>query len=187
MGDVTDNQLDIPDAGAWRDWLAAHHASETEVWLVYRKGGGVSYGESVDEALCYGWIDGLVRSIDETRYARRFTPRRPGSKWSASNKQRVDRLLGEGRMAQPGRVVIERAKADRSWDLIPDAERKWSMPAELQHALETNSVAREAFESSSTSHQHQFVMWVASAKRPETRERRAARAVEMLFAGERPT
>ncbi len=98
--------LEVSDREPWRAWLATHHASEAEVWLVYYKGAqakdGIGYGESVEEALCFGWIDGLVRRIDDDRYMRRFTPRKPKSKWSASNKVRVERLLEEGRMATPG-------------------------------------------------------------------------------------
>jgi len=186
---VTEPRLDGTDSAAWRQWLAANHTTEREVWLVYRKGGGggISYDESVDEALCFGWIDGLIRSIDGTRYMRRFTPRRPGSAWSASNKRRIDRLVVDGRLADPGRLVIDAAKADGSWDLMPDAERDWSMPAELARALEENEAAHQKFDSSSPSHQRQFLMWVASAKQSQTRERRAARAIEMLLDGERPT
>ena len=186
---MAENHLDVPDRGAWRDGLAAHHAGEAEVWLVYHKGDGVgiAYGESVDEALCFGWIDGLIRRVDDTRHVRRFTPRRPGSKWSASNKRRIDRLALEGRIAEAGRMVIEAARADGSWDQVPDAEREWQMPRELERALEGNDAARERFGSLSPSHRRQFVMWVASAKRQETRERRVARSVGMLLSGERPT
>ncbi len=189
MAQAKDTELEVGDPEEWRAWLAEHHDSESGVWLVYHKGGrgGISYASSVDEALCFGWIDGLIHSVDETRYARRFTPRRPGSTWSSSNKQRVDRLMGEERMTEPGRAVIEAAKADGSWNLVPDAERAWSMPAELEQALEANRAARRAFESSPPSHRRRFVMWVASAKRAETRQRRAVRALEMLLAGERPT
>ena len=186
---MTEFPLEVQDSGQWRQWLVDNHVTETEVWLVYRKGdkGGIAYGESVDEALCFGWIDGLIRRVDDTRYARRFTPRRSGSKWSASNKQRVDRLELEGRIANAGRAVIEAARSDGSWDQIPDAEREWEMPVELKRALNGSDGARDRFESLSPSHRRQFIMWVASAKRFETRERRAARSVEMLLAGERPS
>ncbi len=182
--------LEVSDREPWRAWLATHHASEAEVWLVYYKGAqakdGIGYGESVEEALCFGWIDGLVRRIDDDRYMRRFTPRKPKSKWSASNKVRVERLLEEGRMATPGKKIIDAARTDGSWDEIPDAERRWEMPNEFQRALDQDHDARSAFESASPSHRKQFVMWVASAKRSETRDRRAARAVGVLRSGNRP-
>ena len=94
----------------WRGWLAKHHQDKREIWLVYYKKSsgksGVSYDESVEEALAYGWIDGQTKSIDETRYAGRFTPRKPGSNWSASNIARVKKLLKEGRMAEPGLATL---------------------------------------------------------------------------------
>jgi uncharacterized protein YdeI (YjbR/CyaY-like superfamily) len=96
----------------WRRWLAKHHGDRKEIWLVYfRKTSGksgISYEESVEEALAYGWIDGQIKGIDEARYAGRFTPRRPGSNWSASNLERIKRLMKESRMAEPGLAVIPR-------------------------------------------------------------------------------
>jgi len=185
---VTESRLDVPDRAAWRRWLTDHQDS-VEVWLVYHKRGveGISYNESVEEALCFGWIDGLIRTIDDNTYMRRFTPRRAGSMWSASNKRRVERLLESGLVEAGGHEAIARARADGSWDRVPDAERKWTMPVELERALGSNGGARQKFDASSPSHQREYVMWVASAKRPETRKRRAARAVEMLLRGERPT
>lgn len=94
----------------WRRWLARNHAAKKEIWLIYYKKSsgksGISYNESVEEALAYGWIDGQVKGLDDTRYAGRFTPRKPGSNWSASNIERIQRLLREGRMAEPGLRVI---------------------------------------------------------------------------------
>lgn len=184
-----ENRLDVDDRAAWREWLSDHHATEPEVWLIYHKGvtEGISYGDSVEEALCFGWIDGLIRSIDGTTYMRRFTPRRRGSKWSASNKRRIEKLAENGLIERPGLVAINEAKADGSWELVPDAEREWGMPTELEEALAQDDEARRHFESSPASHKRQFVMWVASAKRAETRLRRAGRAVEMLREGERPS
>lgn len=184
--------LEAPSRQAWRDWLAEHHDSESEIWLVYKKGkageGWIQYGESVEEALCYGWVDGLVKRLDEVRYVRRFTPRKPKSLWSASNKKRVTELTKAGRMAPPGRRVVDAAKRDGSWDEKPDAEKEWAMPAELEAALarKKNAKAKTAFSGLSPSHQKQFVMWVASAKKEATRVRRADKAVAMILAGDRP-
>jgi uncharacterized protein YdeI (YjbR/CyaY-like superfamily) len=176
------------DLADWRVWLATHHDSESEVWLVYRKGAAarIHYGESVEEALCFGWIDGLVRRIDEVRYVRRFTPRRPGSIWSATNKERVARVLAEGRMSDAGLRVVEAAQADGSRDRESTAEQEWDVPVELTDALAGDADAAAAFEQASPSHRRQFVTWVASAKREETRRRRADRAAGMLRRGERP-
>lgn len=148
--------LETSDRETWRAWLPVHHASATVVWLVYYKGAtgkdGVGCDESVEEALCYGWIDGLIRRIDDDRYMRRFTPRKPKSKWSASNKERVERLLEEGKMTTPGKRVIEAAKTDGSRDVIPDGERQWAMPPERRRVLDQDREAKAAFESASLSH-----------------------------------
>jgi mannose-6-phosphate isomerase-like protein (cupin superfamily) len=106
--------LRVPNREGWRDWLSRNHESEREAWLVlYRKGtakAGVSYDEAVEEALCYGWIDGVIRKVDEESYAQRFTPRKPGSNWSASNIARVNRLIREDRMTASGLAVFDTRK-----------------------------------------------------------------------------
>jgi uncharacterized protein YdeI (YjbR/CyaY-like superfamily) len=102
--------LTVRSRDQWRRWLAKHHADKKEIWLIYfRKTSGksgISYEESVEEALAYGWIDGQVKGVDDARYAGRFTPRRPGSNWSTSNVERIKRLIDEGRMAAPGLAII---------------------------------------------------------------------------------
>ena len=184
--------LEAPSRQAWRAWLAEHHDRETAIWLVYKKGEAgkrwIQYDESVEEALCYGWVDGLIKRLDDVRYVRKFTPRKPKSKWSASNKKRVAKLMKEGRMAPPGQRLVDRAKKDGSWDALPDVEKDWAMPAELEAALgrRGNAKAKRAFWGLSPSHRKQYVMWVASAKKEQTRIRRADKAVAMILAGERP-
>jgi uncharacterized protein YdeI (YjbR/CyaY-like superfamily) len=110
----------LTDAAAWRGWLAGHHDSTTEVWLVIAKKGttdptSLTYAQAVEEALCFGWIDGQARSRDEATYLQRFTPRRPRSPWSRPNVTRVERLEREGRMHPAGLAAVERAKADGRW------------------------------------------------------------------------
>jgi uncharacterized protein YdeI (YjbR/CyaY-like superfamily) len=108
------------DAAAWRDWLTDHHASTTEAWVVLAKKGtteptSLTYEQALQEALCYGWIDGLTRSRDETTYLQRYTPRRPRSAWSPRNVARVERLKADGRMRAAGLAEVERAQADGRW------------------------------------------------------------------------
>jgi len=114
-------ELTLADAAAWRRWLAAHHADPTGVWLVLAKKGTttptrLTYDEAVEEALCHGWIDGLVRRRDEHTYMQRFTARRAASKWSASNVARVERLRAEGRMHPAGTAAVARARSDGRWE-----------------------------------------------------------------------
>ncbi|MGP3919893.1 hypothetical protein OHA25_38195 [Nonomuraea sp. NBC_00507] len=116
------------DAAAWRDWLAGHHDCESEVWLVIAKKGTtepttLTYGQALEEALCYGWIDGQARSRDAATYLQRFSPRRARSPWSRPNIARVERLQREGRMRPPGLAAVERAKAGGRWADLPEADQ----------------------------------------------------------------
>ncbi len=121
-----------PDAAAWRAWLAAHHADRHEIWLVMLKRHvdepSITLPEAVDEAVCYGWIDGQVRRIDERSHALRFTPRKAASKWSQSNKDRVARLSATGRMAAPGLAAVAAAKVNGSWDALTSLEADAAPP-----------------------------------------------------------
>lgn len=174
------------DRSAWRRWLETHHESAAEVWIVYlKKGSGkasVTYPEALEEALCFGWIDGVRRRVDEERFTQRFTPRRPGSRWSEVNRAHAKRLLAEGRMTPAG---IAKLPAD----LHEHPERKRAseseVPAELATGLEGNAAASATFEALAPSYRRLFVRWISEAKRPETRARRAAEAIAMLGRGER--
>jgi len=114
------NVVSTSSTAEWRAWLAEHGRSETEAWLVipHKNSGvpGVTYAEAVEQALCFGWIDGLQRRHDEHSARLRFTPRRPKSKWSAPNRERVERMIREGLMTEPGRAAVERAQTDGTWD-----------------------------------------------------------------------
>jgi uncharacterized protein YdeI (YjbR/CyaY-like superfamily) len=114
--------VEAPTRDAWRTWLAEHAAAEKGAWLVMQKKAsttpGVTYDEAVEEALSFGWIDSRANKADETTYLQRFSPRRPGSAWAASNKGRVERLIAEGRMMPAGLALVESAKADGSWDAL---------------------------------------------------------------------
>lgn len=176
------------DRKAWRAWLKRHHGDRAELWLVFfRKGTGercVTYDEAVEEALCYGWVDGLKKKVDEASYAYRFSPRKPGSRWSATNRARAERLLAERRMAPAGLAVVEAARADGTFGA--QAPRDVSMPPALEAALAKDPAARVAFEALPPSHRRQWQLWINEAKREETRHRRVARAVEDVREGRRP-
>lgn len=173
----------------WRRWLQENHGSETEVWLVFLKKHtarpNLSYDDAVEEALCFGWIDGVKRSIDQDRYMHRFTPRKPGSKWSRSNKERARRMIDAGLMTAAGEQAITRAKADGSWAKPVAARTQFSMPPELEARLKRNRKAAAHFAALAPSYQRQFVAWIATAKRPETRKRRLDEAIELLSRGEK--
>lgn len=183
--------LRVETRSEWRQWLEEHHASETEIWFVfYKKHTGVAnvaYGDAVEEALCFGWIDSLVKRLDDDRYAQKFTPRRPGSVWSEPNKARVERMIAQGRMAEPGLRLVNEAKASGEWENRherPKADVDL-VPEELQAALNANPAAAETFQALAPTYRKQYILWIATAKRQETRARRTREAIDKLERGER--
>jgi len=178
---------------AWREWLARNHGRSEGIWIAYfKKGSGrtsVTYKEAVEEALCFGWIDSVIRRLDEERYAQKYTPRRPKSIWSAANKARIEKLAAGGRMAAPGMAKVETAKRDGSWELLNDIDAivgAIEVPADLLGALAGDPRARATFEARPRSEKKLWSYWVASAKKPETRARRVAETVKRVLAGRRP-
>jgi uncharacterized protein YdeI (YjbR/CyaY-like superfamily) len=178
-----------PDRAAWRAWLEANHASAPEVWLLfYKKHTGepcVTLDEATEEAMCFGWVDSLLRRIDDRRHKLRFTPRKPGGQWAQSNKDRVERLTAEGRMAPAGLAVVEAAKADGSWAALTSLELD-TTPPDLEAALARVPEAAERWRAWPPSHRRQYVAHVLQAKRPETRARRIDFVVRRAAAGMRP-
>ncbi len=166
----------------WRRWLAGHHATARGVQLVYaRRGSGlptISYDEAVEEALCFGWIDSTERKLDEQRYMQLFTPRKPKSSWSKSNKVRVARLVDDGLMTDAGMAKISAAKQDGSWTFL-DSIEALEIPTDLAAAFARNSKARRNFEAFPPSSKKIILLWIASAKRDETRARRVAETVSL--------
>jgi uncharacterized protein YdeI (YjbR/CyaY-like superfamily) len=188
MASVIDTYSRTQPAGrsAWRTWLKAHHASAKGVWLVYRKRSAgtrsLTYDAAVQEALCYGWIDSVLRSLDDRRFMQLFTPRRPGSTWSALNKRRVKLLLSSGRMAEPGLAKIRAAKRDGSWNALTSIDRL-TVPADLRKALASAPKARQAFSDTSPSRKKAILWFIVSAKKPETRAARIRRIVDSARSG----
>jgi len=174
----------------WRAWLEKHHASESGIWLVYfKKHTGkptVVYEEAVQEALCFGWIDSLVKRIDDRRYKQKYTPRRAKSTWSPANKKRVALLVDGGLMTPAGQAKIEAAKRDGSWNSLDELYRDDTVPEELHAALAENDTARRNFEKLAPSHLRQYLAWLQSAKRPATREKRIGEIVARVAANRKP-
>ena len=172
----------------WRRWLTKHHADTDGVWLAgWKRASGktpLDYGRIVEEALCFGWIDGLVNTLDDGRQAQLLTPRRRGSAWSRSNKERVERLVADGRMTEAGMRVIEAAKADGSWSM-QDAAEALIEPAELADALDASPEARRQWDGFPASPRRALIWWVMSAKRDETRGRRVKSIVDEAAQGRR--
>lgn len=170
---------------AWRRWLAKHHDSAPGAWVVsWRRATGresVPYDEIVEEALCFGWIDGTRKVLDAERSMLLLTPRKPKSTWAASNKARVERLIAAGRMRPAGLAKIEAARRDGSWSAL-DTIDALEVPDDLRRALGRNAAAWKHFEAFPPTVKKGFLWWIASAKRPETRVRRVASTVERAAA-----
>lgn len=176
------------DAAQWRGWLKENHATATEIWLVFfKKHTGrpcPTYNEAVEEALCWGWIDGIKRRIDEERYAFRFTPRKEQSNWSPSNIKRVEKLINEKRMTPAGMKLVEAARKRGAFD-NPHQPPTFETHPEFEKMLKENKDAGAFFETLPPSQKKQYIGWVSSAKRDETRQKRLAQALEMLKAKQR--
>lgn len=173
---------------SWRSWLQKNHATKVEVWLVfYKQHTGkptLSYNDAVEEALCFGWIDGVKRSVDDERYMHRFSPRKPESRWSESNRKRVARLEKAGQIMPAGKRAIEVAKRNGQWSASAP-KFDFSMPAELAARLKRNKRAAAFFESLAPSYQKQYIAWIVTAKRDDTKKRRLNEAIELLSRGEK--
>ena len=176
--------LEARTCARWRAWLAKHHDSESEVWLIFPKRHtgqpSIAYEDAVDEALCFGWIDSLIKRLDDARYARKFTPRKPGSRWSTANRKRYARLRTSGRLMPAG---LKLAPTDRSGDAPRPSLSK--LPRYIRKALESHPAAWNYFESLAPSYRRMYIAWIDSAKQGETKTRRLREAVDLLAAGKK--
>ncbi len=180
-------ELEFPDAVRWRAWLAGNHRSSDGVWLRIRKKGSpgrsVSYAEALDEALCFGWIDGQKKSHDDQVFLQKFTPRRVRSVWSKRNIEHCERLIAAGKMEPAGQAQIDAGKSDGRWAMAYDPPSRATPPEDLVRALARNRRAREFFEALDRANRYAITWRLQTAKRPETRARRLETFVEMLAAG----
>jgi uncharacterized protein YdeI (YjbR/CyaY-like superfamily) len=175
--------LELRTRQQWRKWLGKHHASSPGVWLVFHKAHtnvtSIPYEDSVREALCFGWIDSLIKRLDEDRYALKFTPRKPTSKWSDLNRKRWAELNAAGLLAEAG---IAAAPTDTRYAPKPTIPE---LPAYIAKAFKANPKAWRFFQELPRTERRNFVVWIHIAKRPETRERRIHEAVGLLVEGKR--
>ena len=189
MPEIT-NSLHVTTRAEWRDWLERNHSDVDEIWLVYyKKHTGlprVAHGDAVEEALCFGWIDGIIKRIDEDRYTQRFTPRRENSRWSELNIKRAEKMIATGRMNTAGYASVDAAKSRGLWDEPKKAPVDLPVPADLKEALATEEKARENFRNMAPSHRRQYIGWIEEAKREATRLKRIKVTVERLKENVKP-
>ncbi len=182
-------ELTVPDRAAWRAWLVEHHDGSARVWLTLAKKGtteptSLRYDDALEEALCFGWIDGLTQRVDAATYRQRFTPRRARSTWSQRNVGRVERLTADGRMHPAGIAEVERAKADGRWQSAYSGQADLDVPDELAAALAAEPRAQAMFDILTKQNRYAVLYRIGDAKRAETRARRIAQFVAMLARGE---
>jgi len=178
-----DDPLMFADREDWRAWLEDNHDRDTGVWLAYyKKDAGkqsITYEEAVEEDVCFGWVDSNVRTIDAERYMQWHSPRKKSSTWSASNKERVRRMIMEGRMTEYGMAVVKEAQKSGHWDELTPVENL-EMPPDLEAALAANPQAAGNYEAMSESNRKMYLYWVASAKTDETRKKRIKKTIKRL-------
>ena len=182
-------QLYLKTAYEWREWLHNNHDKETEVWLIFfKKETGepsIEYESAVEEALCFGWIDSIIKKIDDEKYARKFTPRKDNSKWSELNKKRVARLIENNRITDIGMAKVEKAKCNGQWDKPDRPNIQFNIPKIFQVALDQNRKAKENYEQLAPTYQKQYIGWIVVAKRQETKEKRIKESIELLEKGKK--
>jgi len=175
--------VEVRDRRQWRTWLGKNHASSSGVWLVYYKGHtavkSITHEDSLLEALCFGWVDSLIKRLDDDRYARKFTPRKRESKWSDTNRKLWAQLKAEGLLAPAG---LAAAPTENRYGPRPEVPE---MPNYLAQALKANPKAWSFFQSLAPTYQRPFVLWVHTAKREETREKRLGEALRLLASGKK--
>jgi uncharacterized protein YdeI (YjbR/CyaY-like superfamily) len=171
-------------------WLEAHHATESELWVkIFKKASNIpsiTWDEIVIESLCWGWIDGIRKSLDDQSYLQRITPRKARSAWSKKNTEHIERLIIEGRMKESGLVLVRAAKADGRWDKAYASTREMQIPADFLEELDSNPEAKHFFETLNKSSRYVIAYRLETAKKPETRQKRFVLFMEMLARGEEP-
>jgi uncharacterized protein YdeI (YjbR/CyaY-like superfamily) len=182
-------QLYIADIEQWRKWLSENHANEAGLWLIFYKKAvskpTISYEAAVEEALCFGWIDSIIKKIDATKYARKFTPRSDKSRWSQLNKKRADKMIKEGRMTEVGLAKIRIAKKTGLWNKDDRPRISFDIPPEFAKSLARNKKAKENFDKLAASYRKHYIGWITIAKRPDTKKRRIKESIALLEKGQK--
>jgi uncharacterized protein YdeI (YjbR/CyaY-like superfamily) len=172
-----------------RDWLKQNHNKSSGIWLVfYKKHAGKStlgYDEAVEEALCFGWIDSIIKKIDDESYVRKLSPRNPDSQWSELNRKRITKLINQGLMTQAGSEKVEAAKSSGAWYKPDRPQISFDIPEELENALAKNKKARNCFDQLAPSYRKQYIGWIKAAKMQDTRNRRIRESISLLEKGEK--
>ena len=168
----------------WREWLEKHHADSQGIFLIYYKKhtykASIPYNDAVEEALCFGWIDSIVKRIDDERYMQKFTPRNPKSLWSETNKRRVKKMIEQGKMTEAGSIKMKKAKENGKWFEATDAKKDFVLSEEFIKLLSADTRAKNSFNKQSPSQKKNYIQWIMSAKKSETQKKRFLKMIELL-------
>jgi uncharacterized protein YdeI (YjbR/CyaY-like superfamily) len=182
-------QLYVTNRDEWRKWLGRHYATETVIWLIFYKKETskptIPYEAAVEEALCFGWIDSIIKKIDAEKYARKFTPRKDKSNWSELNKKRANKMIKEGRMTDAGLAKIQAARKSGLWEQTGRPRISFDIPSEFAKALDNNKKAKENYDKLAPSYRKHYIGWIQAAKRDETKEKRIRESIFLLAKGKR--
>lgn len=190
MNEELEKALHFEEKREWRTWLLKNHDKTDEIWLIHYKKlkdkTGISLGDAVEEALCFGWIDGKLKRIDQEKYILRYSPRKKKSVWSLINKERALKLIKQGRMTAAGMSKIEEARENGFWDNAYTTRKMEEMPADLEVSLADDEIACDNFNNFANSYRNNYIGWINDAKTKETRKRRIAEVVERSRLNKKP-
>ena len=182
-------QLYVTDRDKWREWLSENHTTKAGIWLVFYKKETskptIDYEAAVEEAICFGWIDSIIKKIDAARYVRKFTPRSDKSNWSQLNKKRASKMIKQERMTDAGLAKIKAAKKTGLWDKDARPRISLDIPPEFARALARNKKAKDSFDKLAPSYRKHYIGWIAVAKRQETKKRRIEESIALLEQGKK--
>lgn len=182
-----ENKIIIRKRIEWRQWLKTHYKSENEVWIVFYKKHTkiqcMEYEEAVEEAICHGWIDSIVKSLDNEKYLRKFTPRKRRSNWSPTNIKRAKKMIKAGLVQESGMEKIEQAKENGEWNKIEENRKEIVMTKEIELALDKKSKAKSIFNKLPLSYRRNYIAWIQAAKKQTTRQKRIKEMIENLEVG----
>jgi len=186
----TEKVFSFKNQASWRKWLAQNHQNAEEAWLIFYKKHssktGISYDEALEEALCFGWIDGKTRGVDDEKYMIRYSPRKAKSVWSGTNKEKAELLIAQGRMMDAGLAKVEEAKKNGLWDMAYTSRGRDEIPPDLDAALQEDEQARNNFHNFANSHRNNYIQWIDTAKRTQTREKRISVVVDRSRLNKKP-
>jgi uncharacterized protein YdeI (YjbR/CyaY-like superfamily) len=185
-----EHSLNVKNRAAWHNWLTRNHKRLKECWIIFPKKNtgepSITYEEALEEALCFGWIDSNIQAFDERTYGRRFSPRKPGSKWSAQNKKRIQKLIRKGSITESGRKALDSSGTEDDYGRTKQQKiEDLRIPYYFENELKKNRGARKYFQALAPSYRRNYLLWIKAAKTDETRKKRIRESIKLLAANKK--